>query len=189
MRVPLLLVVPSAAMAVVGFALFGPGAVRPFNGAQIWGGPTEGASRLSWRILVLERLRGIDSTRNLGAIMVRVAVGEGSPVSVPCQTRPDGTCEIQVALAELLHGSVRATVEAADGSPLASGEFARDARGWGSEGHPTRITGHASGELHLEAFAARGVFAAPFSDALDVYVYRGDEHVAGASVTLRADEA
>src|SRR5258708_39441876 len=67
----ILLAVPSLAMAVVGFAMFGPGAVRSYDGAQIWGGPTEGTRELSWRLLVLERFRGVDSTKDLGAVMVR----------------------------------------------------------------------------------------------------------------------
>src|SRR5439155_12841604 len=45
------LAVPSLAMAVVWFSLFVPGAVRSFDGAQVWGGPTEGTRRLSWRVL------------------------------------------------------------------------------------------------------------------------------------------
>src|SRR5258706_9907357 len=102
MRVPskdmlaraVLLAVPSVAMAVVGFAVLGPGAARSFDGVQIWGGPTEGARTLSWRVLALERFRGIDSTKKVGPIVVRANLSDGAEVGAECTTRPDGTCDI-----------------------------------------------------------------------------------------------
>src|SRR5947208_5553836 len=90
------LAVPSLAMAVVGFSLFGPGATRSFDGAQLWGGPTEGARRLSWRVVGVERFRGIDSTKDLGALVVRARAANGVTAVATCTTRRDGTCDVEL---------------------------------------------------------------------------------------------
>src|SRR5262245_58526278 len=121
------LAVPSVAMAVVGFAMFGPGAVRSVDAAQLWGGPTEGVRRLSLRVLGVERFRGIDSTKDLGSILVRARVS-GIESVAKCTTRRDGSCDIELALASEAHGTLHAEVTTEDGRvSLASGDFAREA--------------------------------------------------------------
>ncbi len=184
------LAVPSLAMAVVGFALFGPGAVRSFDGAQLWGGPTEGARRLSWRVLGVERFRGIDSTKDLGAIVVR-AVNGGSEAVARCSTRRDGTCDVELPIGTEVHGPVHVQIESEDGRVmLASGDVARDSAGWDrGPPHPRRLPGAARGDLALEVEAPSGVFAAPFRNMLGVHVKRGDAPVHDAKVTLRTDAA
>jgi hypothetical protein len=186
-----LLAVPSVAMAVVGFALFGPGAERSYNGAQIWGGPTEGTRLLSWRVLVLERFRGIDSTKNVGAIVVRARARDGFEVSTTCSTRADGTCDVALPLANEAHGDVHVDVSTRDDDvTLASGDFARGADRWDAgRPHPPELAGAAAGDLRLEVTARRGVFAAPFRDSLIVTVLRGDSPIRDARVTLRSDGA
>jgi hypothetical protein len=187
----ILLAVPSLAMAVVGFAMFGPGAVRSYDGAQIWGGPTEGTRGLSWRLLVLERFRGVDSTKNVGAVVVRARTPDGLEVSTTCTTRMDGTCDLELPLANEVHGAVHVDVTARDGSvTLASGDVARDRAGWDAgPPRPSRIAGHQDGDLRLDVAARRGIFAAPFRDGLVVTVKRGDALVRDARVTLRAPGA
>src|SRR5258708_1412291 len=126
-----LLAVPSLAMAVVGFAVLGPGAARSFDGAQIWGGPTAGVRTLSWRVLALERFRGIDSTKNVGPIVVRATLPDGTEIGAECSTRRDGTCDVALPLRDELRGVVHADVTTRDGSvTLASGDFSRDAAFW-----------------------------------------------------------
>src|SRR5258706_4258743 len=110
----LMLAVPSLAMAVVGFALFGPGAARSFDAAQIWGGPTEGARRLSWRVLGVERFRGIDSTKNLGQVTVRARLANGTETAAECRTRNDGSCDVILSPKEPVHGPVHVEVTSAD---------------------------------------------------------------------------
>jgi hypothetical protein len=185
------LAVPSLAMAVVGFALFGPGATRSFDGAQIWGGPTEGARWLSWRVLGVERFRGIDSTKDLGGIVVRARAQNGAETVARCRTRRDGTCDVELALDVESHGAVHAEVTTEDGrTTLASGDFARDSAGWDrGPVHPRRLAGAARGDLALEVSARRGVFAAPFRDDLVASVKHGETPVRGARVSLRTDAA
>src|SRR6266545_1568994 len=194
-RVPMrtqgmLLAIPSLAMAVVGFAMLGPGAARPFDGAQVWGGPTDGARRLSWRIAVVQRLRGIDSTRDIGTIVVHAANG-GQESTMRCRTRADGTCDVEMKLAREVRGQVHASITKEDGGEmLAAGYFARDSSQWGTDaGHRARMGGKTEGELELELYARRGIFAAPFRDELTVLVKRSMEPVRAARVTLRAEAA
>jgi hypothetical protein len=177
-------------MAVVGFALFGPGAVRSFDGAQLWGGPTEGARRLSWRVLGVERFRGIDSTKDLGTIVVRARAG-GAEAVAKCTTRRDGTCDVELALLGEAHGAVHVEVTSEDGRvDLASGDIARGAAGWdGGPMHPRRLPGASRGDLTVGVEARRGIFAAPFRDELVVAVKRGDAPAREAKITLRTDAA
>jgi hypothetical protein len=187
----LLLAVPSMAMAMVGFAMFGPGAVQPFDGARIRGGPMEGMRRLSWRITVLERFRSIDSTRDIGAIAVRARTSAGPEVVAHCHTRNDGTCDVELDFSAELSGPIHAVVTAeASGAILAQGELTGDATGWGlSPGHPAHLTGSTSGDFAIDVYARRGIFAAPFRDELVVHVRDGEAPLGSARVTLRTDAA
>ena len=187
----LLLAVPSMAMAVVGLAMFGPGAVQAFDGARIRGGPTEGLRRLSWRLTVLERFRSIDSTRNIGAILVRARNGDRPEAVARCRTRKDGTCDVMLDFSAEVSGPIHAVVTTEpDAGVLAEGDFVGNSAEWGRlPGHPARLVGHASGDLAIEVAARRGVFAAPFRDDLVVTVRDGERPVGGARVTLRTDAA
>jgi hypothetical protein len=187
----LLLAVPSMAMAVVGLAMFGPGAVQAFDGARIRGGPTDGQRRLSWRITVLERFRSIDSTRNIGAIAVRAHNGDRLTALARCHTSNDGTCDVMLDFSGEVSGPIHAVVTSeADGAVLAEGHLQGNIADWGrSPGHPARLVGHTTGDLAIEVDARRGVFAAPFSDDLVVTVRDGENPLGDARVTLRTDAA
>jgi hypothetical protein len=186
-----LLAVPSLAMAVVGFAMFGPGAVQPFDGARIRGGPTEGLRRVSWRVTVLQRFRSIDSTRDLGPIGVRARNGSGHEAHERCRTHGDGTCDVLLDFSDEVRGPIHAVVTAeGDGAVLAEGDVMGNAAEWGrAPGHPARLVGSASGDFSVDVDARRGVFAAPFRDDLVVTVRDGDNPVRNASITLRTDAA
>src|SRR5690242_930795 len=122
----LLLAVPSLAMAVVGLAMFGPGAVQAFDGARIRGGPVSGPQRLSWRITVLQRFRSIDSTRNIGALIVRahdqaplaVAQHLSAEVIARCETNQDGVCEVALDFDAPVVGPLHAVVAAERGGKV-----------------------------------------------------------------------
>src|SRR2546430_2972921 len=94
----LLLMIPSVAMAVVGFALFGPGAIRPFEGGQIWGGPTEGVRRITWRLVAMDRVRGIDRAAGNRAVVVRAKARNGDEAIARCRTGDDGSCDVAIDL-------------------------------------------------------------------------------------------
>jgi hypothetical protein len=187
----LLLAVPSIAMAVVGFAMFGPGAVQPFDAARIRGGPSLGLRRLSWRITVLQRFRGIDSTRNIGKITVRARDANGREAIAHGRTGSDGACDLALDFFGEISGTIYATVTAeSNGAVLAEGVLEGNTAEWGrAAGHAARLVGHSSGDLAIDVAARRGVFAAPFRDDLVVKVRDGDTPLQGARVTLRTDGA
>jgi hypothetical protein len=185
-----LLAIPSVAMTVVGFALFGPGAAQPFDGARLRGGPTLGQSHLSLRAAVLQRFRGIDSTRNLGDIVIRAREGDQPEAIARCQTNGDGVCDVTLDFAEPIGGPLHAVVATGQGTILADGALLGNAESWGSApGHPARLTGQTRGDFAIDVDARRGVFAAPFRDELVVTVRDGNQRVRGAKVTFRTDAA
>ena len=65
-----LLLLPLATVLVVAFALFVVGAPRAYAGAQLYGGPTEAAPVLAWRLALVERFEEIE--RPLARKNVRV---------------------------------------------------------------------------------------------------------------------
>jgi len=186
-----LLTVPSLAMVVVGLAMFGPGAVQPFDGARIRGGPTLGLRRLSWRISVLQRFRGIDSTRNVGPLVVSARHAAASEVLAHCRPGGDGTCDVLLDFSADVGGPVHAVITAEmGGAILVEGDLDGNAEAWGSApGHPAELTGNTRGNLDIAVAARRGVFAAPFRDDLVVTVRDGETPLEGARVTLRTDAA
>lgn len=184
-----LLAVPSIAMAVVGFAMLGPGAVQAYDGARIRGGPTLGLKHISWRVAVLQRFRGIDSTRSPGKLRIQVHDGDKPETVAHCQTTSDGVCDVTFDFAAEISGPLRTAVFVeSTGARLAEGDVAGDSAAWGRDlGHPARLRGQASGDFTIETSARRGVFAAPFRDDLIITVRDGTTPVRGAKVTLKSD--
>jgi hypothetical protein len=185
----ILLAVPSIAMTVVGFALFGPGSTRPFDGGQIWGGPVVGRRRLTLRVAVIERLHGVDSMHAIGDLLVRVRDGDGAPAAVRCTTRSDATCDVVLDFDHETRGPLLATVSTENElEPLAAGEIAAPSE-WGGATRPARLIGQSRGDLEVALYARRGIFAAPFRDELVAEVKRNGAPVPGARITFRADAA
>jgi hypothetical protein len=185
----ILLVIPSVAMTVVGFALFGPGSIRPFDGAQIWGGPTIGLRKLSLRAAVIERMRGVDSMHAIGDLAVHLRDGDGAPAVVRCTTRADATCDVLVAFDHEVRGPLFVTVSTANETEtLASGEIT-PVSSWGDATRAARLAGQATGDLHVALYAQRGIFAAPFRDELVIEVKRGEAPMPGAKLIVSADGA
>jgi len=183
----LIVVIPGAAIAVAGIAMLGPGAARPFDGVRLWGGPTEGARVLSFRVEGLQRMLGIDAPYDLGEIEVEARADDGIGGSFRGRTRRDGTADVQIPLAAQARGNVRIVVRSARGRTLATGQVARGEQGWGASGaRGPSLTGTLQGDLTLRVAAARGVFAAPFRDAVLVEVERQGQPVSGAQVTASA---
>src|SRR5258708_31131305 len=162
----ILLAIPSVAMTVVGFALFGPGSIRPFDGAQIWGGPTVGLKKLSLRVAVIERMRGVDSMHDVGGVVVRMRAADGEERLAHCRTRPDATCDVELDFLHEIQGALSASVTTeTDPLPLASGELVH-ASTWGAKPRPARlihgnvtIAPRFARDLRVGFFARRGVFA------------------------------
>jgi hypothetical protein len=166
----ILLIVPSLAMSVVGVAMFGPGAARPFASVEIWGGPVAHAGHISLRILAIERMRGIDSAANLGQLLVRLRVNNDALGEARCSTDESGACDVAIDLpSPTSAGGVHADVYALpSGRELASGDL-KDPSSWGGDGtHHARLVGTQSGYPLMTLTAKRGIFVAPFPDELTI---------------------
>ncbi len=185
----ILLAIPSVAMTVVGFALFGPGSIRPFDAAQIWGGPTTGLRKLSLRVAVVERMRGVDSMHAVGGLVLRARADDGAEQLVHCRTRADATCDVEIDFGRELQTRIWATITGDNElETLASGEIV-GASQWGGATRPARLVGQATGDLRVALYAHRGIFAAPFRDELVAEVTRDGAPVPGATLTFHADAA
>jgi hypothetical protein len=182
-----MLAAPSVAMAVVGLALFGPGAARSFQTARVSGGPTEGSSSLSFRVAVTRRYRGIDSIVAGKSIELR-ATSRGDAAAARCVTGADGICDVELPLKKRTRGPIDLFVGAAGGNEpaLASGTVEGSLARWAER--PPRgpeIVGTRGGDLEIRLFALRGVFAAPFPDELQLSVQGpGGDARARASVAM-----
>lgn len=190
LRRSIIVAVPGAALAVVGIATIGPGALRPFDGVRIWGGPTEEARNLCFRVEVVQRFQGIDSLRDIGEIEVLASSENGFEGAYRGRTHPDGTADVQIPLSGRAHGKVRTIVRPVGGPPLLEGELARGPAGWGASATrgPLRAD-RREGDLTVNVAAARGVFAYPFRDELLVQIEQNGHPVPSATVTVEAQGA
>jgi hypothetical protein len=190
LRRSIIVAVPGAALAVVGIATVGPGALRPFDGVRIWGGPTEDARSLCFRIEVVERFQGIDSLRDIGEIEVLASSENGLQGAYRGRTHPDGTADVQIPLSGRARGKVHAVVRPVDGPPLLEGELTQGPAGWGaSAARGPILAGRREGDLTVTVAASRGVFACPFRDELLVQIEQNGRPIAGANVTVEAQGA
>jgi hypothetical protein len=184
----IMLAAPSVAMAVVGAAWFGPGAARSYQVARVWGGPTEGMHRLSFRVAVMRRYRGIDSIVTGKSIEVRASAGAVPSAAGRCVTGADGICDVELRLETPARGPVELVVGSAGGNEpaLARGPVTGSLARWIER--PPRgpeINGARGGDLEIHLYALRGVLAAPFPEPLALSVAgRGGEVRGQAQVTV-----
>jgi hypothetical protein len=187
---------PTLAMIVVGAALFGPGRASPFEAARIFGGPTEGLTRMWWRIALTRRYREIDSVVADANVVVRATAG-GEHAAGRCTTGADGVCDVEVRLQAPARGPidvvvVRASDDRPDAAtnveiaPLARGAVMGNVARWSER--PARapeLKGVRSGDLEIRLYAVRGVMAAPFPDDIALSVTRDGEPRAHARVEMQ----
>src|SRR5688500_13381274 len=73
----ILFALPVVAVLVIAFALFGVGAPRPYRGGRVFGGPTEGAATLSWRVAVVERFGLVEAPAAGQELELELALPDG----------------------------------------------------------------------------------------------------------------
>ena len=182
---------PVVTVAVIAFALFVVGAPRPYYGARVYGGPTEGVSALSLRLAVVERFVEVEAPAELGPISVSVRAGNASskrevtldPGGMAAVTlelgREAGMAEIEVSAPG---PAGRALVLAAGHAELSVGEWRARERlrgGW--------LKGSLKGNASIRVAPARGAFAVPFVDPLWIDVYGAAGPVAGVTLGIEPD--
>jgi len=185
-----LLALPTVTVMIVMFAIFVAGVPRSYLAARIYGGPTEGISKLSWRLDVVERLGDKEVPASGRDILVRVSrsqrpVGEwrgrfegSEPVEVGIVLAEPASVPLEVSVLDVAsdrvlgHASVQLTRTRWANS-------LRERGGW--------LPGKSQGVLAMQAAPGRGVFAVPFADPLWVKVVRDGRPAAGVTLTVSVD--
>jgi hypothetical protein len=184
---------PAMAVVVVAYGLVVGGRSRPVVGARVRGGPTEGASAVSFRVEVVERdgedehaLGGRDAT-----IEVRPAQAGGKVFSRFLDS--DGSATVALGSPRPLSGPVHLTVclNGTDGrsEPVLDEVVSATAEAWARAARRRGewVDGRTEKGLVVRASAERGVFAVPFQDALRVEVRRHGVPTGGIVVTAASE--
>ena len=181
---------PVVTVAVIAFALFVVGAPRPYFGARVYGGTTEGVSTLSLRIAVVERFVEVEEPAALGTITVcartasksterEVTLDEGGMAAVTLDLGGEpGKAEIEVSAP----GAGRPLRLALGQAELSTTEWRARERlrgGW--------LKGSLKGNANIRVAPARGAFAVPFTDPLWIDVNSESGPVVGATLDIDAD--
>jgi hypothetical protein len=188
---PVLLSLPFLTVAVVCFAIFFVGDPRPYVGARVYGGPTEGATHLALRVQVLERMSDLERSNAVGPIGVELAIGDGRRAVKAAGTDEAGMASVNFDLEpKPISGPVELTVSrpgrngvlAHGFAELAPAEWLRSLHqlgGW--------LPGKKKGALIIRVALGHGTCAVPFSDPLVIDVRDAKGPVAGAKIALDAD--
>ncbi len=187
-----LLSLPLATVAVVSFALYVVGAPRTYLGARVYGGPTEGATRLSLRVAVVERTSELELPASIGALAVEADLSDGRNLVREASTDELGMASIDAPVEGApIRGPVRIRVSrpGARGALLAQGSAELAVAEWAAKKreHGGWLTGAKSGELVVRVAPGRGAFAVPFADPLWIEVHDAKGPVSGAKITLEGD--
>lgn len=184
-----LYILPFATAAVVGFALFVVGAPRPFTGARLYGGSTDGVTRLSFRLAVADSYRGVEAPAEGGRVEVTAELAGGRRLAWSGELDALGSASV---LFDVPGEPVSAPVSlrvVKDGRVLAEGRVWLSRDDWLSRAnrrggwYPVK----SKGELAIRVAPERGAFAVPFAEALWVEVTRDGKPAAGALVHIESE--
>lgn len=182
---------PVITMIVVGFALFVVGASEPYAGVRVYGGPSEGVTRLSWRLSLVRWEDGVESTAHRERLAVEVKLADGRHVSWTGRPDSEGMAAMDVDVpGGPVHGPVDVVITSPrDKLPLAEGRIDLGVHDWLSKERELGgwFKGKQTGDLLVRAAPARGLFAVPFSDPLWIEVRGPKGPVAHARLELRPD--
>ena len=164
-------VLPAAAVVVAALVFLGPGALRPALGARLHGAPAEGARAASLRVEIVTSYYG---TLERGAprdLAVQATAPGQSLTAWQGLTDADGVAEVSLAAGAPLRGplAVRVATEGPHPRLLAGGEIPLGPPPPAIV-QPSYLAGTVHGDLDVRVIASRGVFAAPFPEAVRVDV-------------------
>lgn len=195
------LALPAAAVLAVGYAVLVAGKARPVFAARIRGGPTEGASSLSFRVEAVERFRGGERGVSAGRIRLDAVLANGTKLDWEGDLDDEGASNLSLTPPGPVTGPVhvRAVLVArGDGAaPLAQPpvliddvvNVGRDEWFVASRRRGGWVEGRSEGPLTVRAAAGRGAFAVPYRDPLIVEVRRAGQGVASATVRATSEGA
>ncbi|MBK9001811.1 MAG: hypothetical protein IPM35_39315 [Myxococcales bacterium] len=181
---------PLITVVVIAFALFVVGAPRPYVGARVYGGPTEGASRLSLRLALVERFVEIEGPAKTGEVSIEAAFADGRRASARATPDDMGVAGVTLDAGAPIRGPVILTVTGRDGL-LAHGSVSLSAAEWAARAVERGgfLSGQKSGALVIRVAPARGAIAVPFPEALVIEVRGPAGAERGAEVVVEADGA
>jgi len=185
------LALPVLTVLVVAYSLLVAGAARAITAARVYGGPTEGVSRLALRVECVTRDGERETAAWPGAVTVRARTRTGAVVTATASRAIDGVAEVELSLPEANRGALSLELESGQDPHLASGSVALTREQWKARAHRRGgwIRGRALGDLTLSIAPERGVFVVGSKDPLWVRVERDGKPVAGAHLTVRGDGA
>ena len=184
------LAVPVVTVLVVAYALFIGGAPRKILGERVYGGPTEGATELSFRVESVARDGEHESPSWAGPVMV-----SGEANGVPFMTQTDllgaaGVVDFRLRFAQPIAGPLRLRTLATN-DELSFGIISLSAERWAARARRRGgwIRGRDTNGLVISIAPERGTFVVGASDPLLVRVERAGSPVPNAELTLKADGA
>ncbi|MEP7049018.1 MAG: hypothetical protein ABJB12_01645 [Pseudomonadota bacterium] len=185
------LALPVVTVLVVTYALLFAGVPRPVVGARVYGGPTEGVSRLSLRVEAVTRDGEHEAPYWPGALRVTAGANNGALLGLTLTRAARGVADFELGFAAPIRGPVNLTVRDPAGSLLAAGPIALRLERWAARARRRGgwIRGRDAGGLVLSIAPERGAFVIGAEDALLISVQQAGNAVSGARLTLSADGA
>jgi len=191
------LVLPAVAVLTVGYGVLVPGKPRPVRAARIRGGPTEGASSLSFRIEVVERARDAERGVPGARIGIEATFASGKALSWRGALDDEGAADVKLPVDTRVTGPVRMRVTSMDTASaggsvvLLDGVVNLTADRWSAGAHRAGgwVEGRSGAALAVRVASGRGVFAVPFRDPLIVAVREGNKELSGAHVRASSEGA
>jgi hypothetical protein len=184
----LLYALPMLAVAVVGIAILGPGADRPYRVARVYAGPTQGVDVLPLHLVVVDRIGEAESPVAGRSVDVTVRAGAGKPILRSVTTDERGHAWPTFSLST---GTSPLEISVQDrGHDLGSGQadVSRDSWAARARGRSGFLKGKRQGKLRVDVTPERGVLAVPFRDHLIVQVSEDSHAVVGAQVSLAKED-
>ena len=182
------LALPVLTVLVVAYALLVAGVPRNVHGARVRGGPTEGVTRLSLRLEVVERDGEREAPFWNGPVTVRATAASEPPVSVSIPKATLGVADFELPFARPVHGPVKLEIRDGAGAALADGEVSLDAAHWAARARRRGgwIRGRAEGALVVSIAPERGAFVVGSADPLLIRVERAGYAVVGVPLSVSA---
>lgn len=180
---------PVLTVLVVCYAWLVAGAPRKLYGARLYGGPSEGVSRLSLRVESVERVGEREAPFWRGPLSARVRAASGPEIVVSVPRADDGIADFTVDFARPLHGPVELELRDATSALLANGRFQVDVTRWAARARRRGgwVRGRTEQAVTVAVAAERGAFVIGASAPLIIRVERAGLPLAGVSLTLGAD--
>jgi hypothetical protein len=195
------LALPAAAVLAVGYAVLVAGKSGPVFAARIRGGPTEGASALSFRLETVERFRDGERAVSRGRVRLDAILANGAKLDWEGDLDDEGATNLSLTPPGTVTGPVhvRAVLVSRGGGSGRLGQptvlveddvsAGRDEWFVASRRRGGWVEGHGESPLTVRIAAGRGAFAVPFRDPLIVEVRRGGQGVSNATVRATSEGA